>query len=151
MHIPDECRGLSADAVYVKLKGGQQLVGYALHQLGLKNGTLRRWPAEGFIRGTVHDAGRLISSAAMPKEVVEARAESVALLVKQAAAVVQSHLHAPAQREIAGVVGQNSPLEGLRTTMVLWLNALLTQQRLQVQGAEGVPPVRTISRSESKS
>jgi hypothetical protein len=145
VHIPDECRALSADAVSVKLKNGQQLVGYALHQLGLNNGTLRRWPAEGFIRGTVHDASRLIASAAMPKEIVEARAESVALLVKQAAAVVQSHLHAPAQREIAGVVGQNSPLEGLRTTMVLWLNALLTQQRLQVQGAEGVPPVRTIS------
>ena len=145
VHIPDECRGLSADAVLVKLKTGQQLVGYALYQLGPDNGTLRRWPAEGFIRGTVDDASRLIASAAMPKEVVEARAERVALLVKQAADMVQSHLHATAQREIARVVKQNSPLEGLRTTMVLWLNALLTQQRLQLQGAEGVPPVRTIS------
>lgn len=145
VHIPEECRGLSADAVSVKLKNGKQFVGYALHQSGLDNGTLRRWPAKGFIRGTVHDASRLIASAAMPKEIVEARAESVALLVEQAASMVQSHLHASAQDEIAGVVGQNSPLEGLRTTMVLWLNALLTQQRLQVQGAKGVPPVRTIS------
>ena len=29
--------------------------------------------------------------------------------------------------------------------MVLWLNALLIQQRLQVQGVNGIPPVRTVS------
>ena len=148
VQIPKECRDLSADAVFEGLKGGSQHIGYALHQKGLGAGTQRRWPAQGFIRGTVHDAGRLIAAAAMPKEVVDARAEGVALLVKQAAATLQSNLHDRAQREIAGVVGQqNSPLEGLQTTMVLWLNALLTQQRLQVQGVDGIAPVRTVSGS----
>ena len=145
VHIPEECRELSAGAVFVKLSGGSQHIGYALHQGRVSDGTRRRWPATGFIQGTVHDASRLISSAAMPKEVVEARSESVAVLVRQAADTLQSNLHARAQQEIAGVVGQNSPLEGLRTTMVLWLNALLTQQRLQVQGVENIPPVRTVS------
>ena len=145
VHIPEECRELSADAVSARLKGGLQHIGYALHQGGLSDGTPRRWPIKGFIQGTVHDASRLIASAAMPKEVVEARAEGVALLVKQAATTLQTSLHARAQREIAEVVGQNSPLEGLRTTMVLWLNALLTQQRLQVQGVDGIPPVQTVS------
>ena len=145
VHIPRECRNLSADAVYTELRSGSQCVGYALHQKGLSDENQRRWPAKGFIQGTVHDAGRLIAAAAMPKEVVDARADRVALLVKQAAATLQSNLHDRAQQEIAGVVGQNSPLEGLRTTMVLWLNALLTQQRLQVQGVDGIPPVRTVS------
>ena len=81
----------------------------------------------------------------MPNEVVEAHSAEVAGLVKQAAETLKSSLHENAQQTIAGQVGQNSPLEGLRTTMVLWLNALLIQQRLQVQGVNGIPPVRTVS------
>ncbi len=145
VHIPEECREFSAGSVYAKLKDGSQLIGYALHQSGLSDGPNRRWPVEGFIRGTVHDARRLIAAAAMPNEVVEACAAEVAQLVMQAAETLKSNLHENAQRTIANQVGQNSPLEGLRTTMVLWLNALLIQQRLQVQGVSGIPPVRTVS------
>ena len=143
VHIPGECRDVPADAVRASLRDGTQQVGYALHQKGWSGGSRRRWPASGFIRGTVHDASRLIAEAAIPKEVADARADRVALLVKQAAATLRSKLHGRTQREIAGVVGQHSPLEGLRTTMVLWLNALLIQQRLHVQGVRGIPPVRT--------
>ncbi len=145
VHIPGECRELSADAVAARLKDGTQLIGYALHQKRLSDATRRRWPTEGFIRGTAFDASRLIASAAMPKEIVEAHAERVALLVKQAAEMLRSNLHARAQREVAEVVGQNSPLEGLRTTMVLWLNALLTQQRLHAQGVEDIPHLQGTS------
>ena len=145
VHIPEEYREFSADFVYAKLKDGSQQIAYALHQSGLSDGTKRRWPPKGFIQGTVHDARRLIAAAAMPNEVVEAHSAEVAGLVKQAAETLKSSLHENAQRKIAGQVGQNSPLEGLRTTMVLWLNALLIQQRLQVQGVNGIPPVRTVS------
>ena len=145
VHIPDGCRGLSADTVCAMLKSGSQQIGYALHQRGLSERTSRRWPTKGFIRGTVHDASRLIASAAMPKEMVDSRARGVARLVKQAAHTLQSHLHQRTQQEIAGEVGQRSPLEGLQTIMVLWLNALLTQHRLHVQGMSGIPPVRTVS------
>ena len=145
LHIPEEYKGLSADSVYVKLKDRSQQIGYALHQSGLGDADNRRWPAEGFIQGTVHDASRLIATAAMPNEVIDARSEEVAQLIKQAAETLKSTLNENAQRTIAGQVGQNSPLEGLRTTMVLWLNALLIQQRLQVQGVNGIPPVRTVS------
>ena len=145
LHIPEEYKGLSADAVSEKLKDGSQQIGYALHQSGLGDADNRRWPPEGFIQGTVHDASRLIAAAAMPNEVIDARSEEVAQLVKQAAETLKSTLHGNAQRTIAGQVGQNSPLEGLRTTMVLWLNALLIQQRLQVQGVNGIPPVPTVS------
>ena len=89
--------------------------------------------------------GHFIVTAAMPRNVIEAQAAGVALLVKQAAAKLQSNLHDQAQQKIIGVVGQDSPLEGLQTTMLLWLNALLTQQRLQVQGVLGIPPVRAVS------
>ena len=142
VHIPSECRELSADAVYTKLRDGSQPIGYALHQKGLSNGSGRRWPSKGFIRGTAGDASRLIASAAMPKEVIEARADGVALLVRQAAEFVRRRLHARGQRIVADVVGQNSPLEGLRTTMVLWLNALLTQERLHEQQVDGIPAVQ---------
>ena len=145
VHIPEEYREFSADSVYAKLKDGSQQIAYALHQSGLSDGTKRRWPPKGFIQGTVHDARRLIAAAAMPNEVVEAHSAEVAGLVKQAAETLKSSLHDNAQRTIAEQVGQNSPLEGLRTTMVLWLNALLIQQRLQVQGVNGIPPVRTVS------
>lgn len=145
VHIPNECIELSAEAVFETLTDGTQRIGYALHQGGLGTGMQRRWPVEGFIEGTVHDASRLIAAAAMPKELVEARAEGVALLVKQAASLLHRNLHARAQQEVARRVGQNSPLEGLRTGMVLWLNALLTQQRLQVQGVKGIPLVQTTS------
>ena len=145
VHIPDECRALSADALCATLKSGTQQIGYALHQSGLSQGTARRWPTEGYIQGKVHDASRLIASAAMPREMVDSCARDVARLVKQAAYTLQSHLHERAQREIASIVGQSSPLEGLRTIMVLWLDALLTQQRLQVQGTDGIPPVQTVS------
>ncbi len=83
----------------------------------------------------------------MPEEVVKSHAERVATLVKQAAYLLHSNLHARAQRAVVKVVGQHSPLEGLRTTMVLWLNALLTQQRLHSQGVKGIPPLQGISGS----
>ena len=145
VHIPEEYREFSADSVYAKLKDGSQKIGYALHQSGFGDADNRRWPASGFIQGTVHDASRLIAAAAMPNEVIEAHSAEVAELVKQAAETLNSSLHENAQRTIAEQVGQNSPLEGLRTTMVLWLNALLIQQRLQVQGVNGIPPVPTVS------
>ena len=81
----------------------------------------------------------------MSKELVDTRTDDVALLVKQAADKLQLSLHDREQQEIAGSIGQNSPLEGVQTTMLLWLNALLTQQRLQVQGVPGIPPVRALS------
>ena len=145
VHIPEEYREFSADSVYAKLKDGSKQIGYALHQSGFGDADNRRWPASGFIQGTVHDASRLIAAAAMPNEVVEAHSAEVAELVKQAAETLNTSLHENAQRKIADQVGQNSPLEGLRTTMVLWLNALLVQQRLQVQGVNGIPPVPTVS------
>lgn len=143
VHIPDECRHLSARTVGARLRSGHQFIGYALHQLGTSDGTRRRWPAAGFIQGSVHDAACLISAAAMPKEFIESRAESVARLVKGSASILNSRLSPAAKRKVADIVGQNSPLEGLRTTVVLWLNSLLTQQLLQVQGVENIPPVRS--------
>ena len=94
VHIPEECRAFSADAVFSNLKNGSQHVGYALHQKTLIRGTIRRWPAVRFIHGTVHDASNLIGSAAMPKEVIDAHAEDVSLLLKQAAVMLQSNLSA---------------------------------------------------------
>ena len=107
VHIPEEYKELSAGSVYAKLKDGSLQVGYALHQSRLGDADNRRWPAKGFIQGTVHDASRLIASAAMPNEVVEAHSAEVAELVKQAAETLKSSRHDNAQRTIAEQVGQS--------------------------------------------
>ncbi len=142
VHIPEKWRDLAGSTVGVRLKTGRQPIGYALHQLGTSDETRRRWPASGFIQGSVHDAGCLIVAAAMPREFIESRAEAVAQLVEGSASVLNSRLGPKAKRKVADIVGQHSLLEGLRTTVVLWLNSLLTQQLLQVQGVEDIPPVR---------
>ncbi len=43
--------------------------------------------------------------------------------------------------EISNRINQRSFLKGLRTTMVLWLNALLTQQRLHSLNVLNIPPL----------
>ena len=112
---------------------------YALHQLTDTN--IRRWPTSGFINGNIYDIARLVTAAALPKEVVEKVAAEVAMLVDQAADVLEMALSAKQQKQIAELVYQRTSLKGLRVTMVLWLNALLTQQRLCQQDVSNIQPL----------
>jgi len=114
---------------------------YALHQQPQNNpDSHRRWPCKGFITGTVYDFAQFIS-AALPKEDIAHVGESVALQVDQAAERLDQHLSVEQQQRIAELSQQRTAFKGLRTTMVLWLNALLTQQRLHTQGVGGIPPL----------
>ena len=93
----------------------------------------RRWPDTGFVKGSVHDLSALISGTALPKEDIERVATRVADLVRAAAAYL-TILTSDQLSSLAAHVHQRSPLKALRTIMVLWLNALLTQQRLHQSG-----------------
>ena len=146
VHIASRNRQRSQSEIAEALRNGEPLH-YAVHQLPQHpNGAggkaaRRRWPAAGFLEGTVGHLSELLSAAALPKEDIEYVAEEVADWVKGAALGLQFSLSDSTQSQIARTVQQRSPLTGLMTTAVLWLNALLTQQRLHDQGAVHEPPL----------
>ena len=128
VRIPESCRRWSMSRIDEELAGGLELA-YAVHQRS-RDDKPRRWPKSGFVEGTVGDLVDLLPLVASPREIVDETADYVAQQVQWAA----DRLHdqsTPAQRErIAADVHQRTVLKGLATTMVLWLNALLTQDRL---------------------
>lgn len=107
---------------------------YALHQ------PARRFPGTGFMRGSVHDLARLISTAAATKEEMEKVGGLVAGNVRAAANILEPAIRTEDLVSISRTLYQRSALPGLRTTMVLWLNALLVQHRLY-GGTYDIPPM----------
>ncbi|MYF40371.1 MAG: hypothetical protein F4221_05895 [Rhodothermaceae bacterium] len=125
---------------------------YAVHQL--KEGTRRipgrrverrRWPLNGFIKGNVFDFSSFLSRIRLPREEIDAVGERIAQLVEDAAGGLEAALSHVEQQEVAGRLYLHSPLGGLRTVTLLWLNALLTQQRLARQGIVEVPLISFMS------
>lgn len=139
LYIDPKYRTLALPEIKEALVSGKKMQ-YALHQR-IDNEEFRRWPTKGFIRGTVHDIARLLSAAALPRESVEQVASDIAERVNQSADLLETALSPKQLQQVAALVQQRTPLKGLRTTMVLWLNALLTQQRLSMQGVEEIPPL----------
>ena len=119
---------------------------YAIHQrLQEPSEGIRRWPQGGFLDGNVFDLGRLIPAMALPKEHVEAVAEDAANCVKAAAERLESGLPQKAhglpqkaQNEVGVLMRQQTLLSGLHTTALMWLNAMLVQQRLFLQESPAV-------------
>ncbi len=107
-------------------------VSYALHQLKSEGDmeTLSRWPNAGFILGSVQDLGNLVTAEALPKESVEKIAQEVALKLRQAASRVEGRLSKENFDDLTSMVHQQTHLNALHTTMVLWLNAILVHMRL---------------------
>ena len=153
LHMDDYFRQVQEFAIAEELLGGHP-IHYAVHQLLDRSGQTsisetrhRRWPSRGFIQGTVFDLAALLPSIGLPLEQVEAIGDQVARLVEEAASGLEMTLSTKNQERIAAHLHQRSPLKGLRTMMVLWLNALLTQQRLAVSDTAGVPPLDFTSES----
>ena len=143
VHIPPSFRrSLSVSEVRDTLVEGER-IGYALHQaIDLEQTRqLRQWPSSGLLQGTVRNLTALLPAAAQPKESVEAVAAEVASLVDQAAQRLDRGIPEEHQEQIAEIVLQRTPLKRLRTAMVLWLDALLTQQRLSIQRPGSTAPV----------
>jgi len=153
LHIPEHFRQQQETTIPDLLLGGAPLR-YAVHQLvephkqtSMENAHRRRWPAGGFMEGTVFDLAALLPSIGLPQEQVDEIANQVARLIEEASLGLEFSLPASQQQHIAEHLHQRSPLKGLRTMMVLWLNALLTQQRLANQGVQGIPPLDFTSTS----
>ena len=105
------------------------------------NEDLSRFPSSGFLTGTVFDLARLVSIAAPSQKTADSVAEFVSNRVKQAAQRLEDALSLQHRNEIAELVYQRTSLKALEVAMVLWLNALHTQQRLYQQGVEGILPI----------
>jgi len=145
--IDSQFRKLKRDEIVNALVGGASL-SYAVFQQtsdSAETSRNRRWPTSGFISGTVYDLSRLLPAASLPKETIEAVADEVASRINDAADLLEAALTDDQQSEVAVRVQQRTPLKGLRTTMVLWLNAMLTQQRLSQQGVPGIPGIDVAS------
>lgn len=119
--------------------------GFAVHQQADKDSKSRRWPKQGFIKGDVRDLATLISSVSLPKENIEEVAGKVATIVDESAELLKA-LPDTSKRAIDDCINRGSILTSLKTTMVLWLNAMLTQQRLQKQDVSNIPPLDFTSR-----
>ena len=129
VHIPQKFRKREARREH--FLNGEEF-GFAVHQQLDKDSKPRRWPEKGFVKGDLRDFATLISAVSLPKEDIEKVADDVAALVNDSAELLDA-LSDAAKEEIDLRINRGSVLTSLKTTMVLWLNALLTQQRLHNQ------------------
>ena len=100
---------------------------------------IRRFPASGMVEGTVADLADTIHSVAVSTERVKKVSAKVVRLVLQASSKLDN-IPQMAREHLHGLSKQRSWLSVSRTIMVLWLNALLAQDRLYGQNAKIPPP-----------
>lgn len=136
VRIPRACRSWPRSQIEQELVGGLQLA-YAVHQRA-RTAMSRRWPKTGFVEGSVVDLVDLLPLVASPREIVDETADFVAQQVQWAADRLHDQSTTSQRERIAADVHQRTVLKGFTTTMVLWLNALLTQDRLH-ERHKGVP------------
>ena len=110
--------------------------------------TVFRWPEKGFVRSTIFDLSFLIPSVATPKENLLQISETIANQVKEAARCLSRSFSIEQEKQISKKVFQKSPLSGMRTAMVTWLNALLLQQLLYSNDRKNVPPLHSTENKE---
>ena len=90
-----------------------------------------RWPEAGFIKGRIDDLISSLPAVRHTSDTLAGLASYVANQVRECAQRVQARTSATDQAGIASSVRQRMPWHGLTTASVLWLNALLSQHRLQ--------------------
>ena len=140
VRIPDRFGGLrSAAEVTERLLAGDSL-DYAF-LLGNSGTTATRWPSRDFISGDVDDLVAVLPAVCQTSSSIDALANDVAQQVKWCADRLRAWTSPTHQVGIADSVRQRMPWHGLTTTSVLWLNALLSQQRLCNSPGSEVPAI----------
>ena len=142
VHAPANFRSYQQEQMEQALSAGEEIHYALFHQSDEdNNGGVSRTPAHASISGTVSDLAQVIRTGAASRFAISREADFVANLVNDASFILESALSIEQQNQIAQAVNQKSILTGTRTTMVLWLNALLTQQRLSAKQVAGAPPL----------
>jgi len=144
LHIPQAFRKIRDSDIEACLLSRCEELRYAIYRR-TEVVEQERWPRKGYISGSIWDLKTLLPHLALPTEKVSEVGRKIADLVNDAALILSNQLTQEDQKHLSHHLLQRSPLKGLRTMMVLWLNALLVQQRLSVQKVNGVPSVSTIN------
>ena len=132
VRIPGKYRRMSQAKARKKLEGGSR-IDYAIVEA--TEGVERRFPREGFLRGTVTDMVRLAGAMAPGTRKVQEVANDAKALIEDNIRTMDERLDEETQEAIMGRLMQWTHLSGLSAANVLWLDALLTQQELARHGA----------------
>lgn len=121
--IPPEFKAMSARAANAALRDGAT-VRYAVLQ------DRYRFPSRGYIEGTVGDLAAIIPVAAVTRERLAKLADEVAAHIDSARENLERVIPPELAKRLVANVYQRSTLTGLRTMLVLWLDAMLVQTHL---------------------
>ena len=147
--IPDSFHRLSVNRAKDVLIDREQF-GYAIWQsdtgefnyeefergVGRSAHSLIRFPQQSsnappsFIQGDVFDLANVIPVAALPPRKVDEIATQVTQKIDAGARLMEEFLSESDRLTIAKTAYQRTSMKGLRTAMVLWLNAILIQHKL---------------------
>ena len=122
--IPPAFKDMSEDEANSALREGSPPLRYAVLQDG------HRFPSAGYIEGTAGDLAAIIPAAAVTRERLAALADEVAERIDAAREELERGISPDLARRLVADVYQRSTLTGLRTTLVLWLDAMLVQAHL---------------------
>lgn len=125
VNIPPSFQAMARREVEVALDGGAE-IGYAVLQRGGY-----RFPEPGYLNGSVRDLAAFMQVASVSKDSVEQIADEVVGRINRAAAMLAKGLSEVDTAEISASMSQRSILTGVRTTAVLWLDALLVQNMIR--------------------
>lgn len=139
VHIPSDMKYRpDTAAVRKKLREGYML-SYALYQM--TDGIVTRWPESGMLQGTVADLSQFSYSTVILQSEIDRVGDLVANSIEVAAKHMKRHIGERKVRKLQENLFQRSPVDALKTTMLFWLDSLLTQQRLYRQNVGQAKPI----------
>ena len=96
---------------------------YAAFSLG-RNSDIDRWPADGWIEGTVSDLADLCEAVATPQHIMADLAQEVADQIRSIAHGMHRRFPKHSTRAICDSIGQKDPHQGLRLACCIWMATL---------------------------
>ena len=133
--IPKAFESMAEETAAQKLIDGAE-IGYAVLQ---KKDF--RFPAQGYLSGTVRDLAAFIQVASVSKDSVERVADEVVELIRGAGGKLHAHMSTYARDKIVQLIAQHSNLNGMQTAAVLWLDAMLVQSKIHKSGDMDINPL----------
>ena len=121
-------------------------VDYALLQ-GPDIDRATRWPGSGLIGGGLDDIVAALPAVCQSSESISRLAVDVTELIKRCANRIEARTTLACRTSIATSVQASTSRQGLTTISVLWLNALLSQNRLSKLPGAGVPTLSACKNS----
>ena len=123
INVPHGFQNMSPQEAKDALRNGSE-IGYAVLQ------NKYRFPRDGYVDGSVRELAAFMHVASVSKDKVSDVADKIEGRINGAAASLASRLPKRNVNSIMHRMSQRSPLTGMRTIAVLWLDALLAQHKI---------------------